>query len=58
VGVRSIAMRDVSVCLSARVSQEPHDQTSRNVLYVLAAAVPQSCDDVLCTGSFVDDIMS
>jgi len=47
-GVQSIAM-SVSECLSARLSaricQKPHDQTSRNFLYMLHVAVVRSPSD-------------
>jgi len=41
-GVWNIAM-GVFVCLSARMCQKPHVQTSRNFLYKLHVAVARSC---------------
>ena len=50
----------LSVCLSARISQKPHVQTSRNFLYVLSVAVARflSGDNAhtLYTSGFVDDV--
>jgi len=34
-----------TVCLSGRISQKPHVQTSRNFLYILAVVVPRSFSD-------------
>ena len=58
--VRSIAM-SASVCLSARISQRLHVQTSRNILHVLNVAVARSSSDdnaiFYVQSGFVDDFM-
>ena len=35
----------MSVCLSARMSQKPHVQTSRNFLYMFRVAVARTSSD-------------
>jgi len=47
-GVRRIAVSVSCVCLSSRLSQKPHDQTSRNFLRMLPVAV-------VVTQSFSED---
>jgi len=42
--MRSIAL-SVSVCLSSRISQRPHNQTSRNSPYMLTVAAARSSSD-------------
>jgi len=51
---------DECVCLSARISEKLHVQTSRHFLYVLNVAVARSSSDdnaMLRTSSSVDDVM-
>ena len=52
----------VYICLSGRTSWKPHVQTPQNFLYMLLVAVAQSSSnyswcDMLCTSSFVDDVV-
>jgi len=58
--VRESSLMTMFVCLSVRITQKPHGQTSSIFVHVAwgrGSVLLWQCCDMLCTSGFVDDVM-